>query len=354
MIGFLKSLFFPAARDERRRQTSSRHADPPDELCAPGVEPFAFRASLQYDDGLPVPDWDAVRRWIDGLPDPAGQAKAWSDCELGWLQHLRVALGPAYHLSAAADAILLSSLDASTSRATLHFMNKTQERICRVLDGIAVLPEWGRNILIVLDDGDTYYRYVARYYEDDGEFAGSGGMHINAGCSHFVTMKADLRAIEPVIAHEMTHGCLGHLPIPAWLNEGIAVNTEQRLCPPPPPLFTPQEMHEKHRRFWGAEEIQQFWSGKSFLRADDGNMLSYDLARILVSHFSAQWESFREFVLSADLRDAGFAAAHDHLQVDLGAAVRAILERDDEAGWTPDPRAWSAAPEKGAFRDVAG
>ena len=41
---------------------------------------------------------------------------------------------------------------------------------------------------------------MSYYYAEDGEFATSAGMHISAGCSHFVTRKADLSAIEPVIA----------------------------------------------------------------------------------------------------------------------------------------------------------
>jgi hypothetical protein len=218
-----------------------------------------------------------------------------------------------------------------------------------VLDGIAQVPDWGKDILVVFDDDDAYYRYVSHVYTSGGEFAASSGMYINAGCGHFATVKSDLRAIEPVIAHEMTHGCVGHLPIPAWLNEGLAVNTEQRLSPTGAPALTPQQMHAKHRAFWGDAEIQEFWSGKSFLRTDDGNMLSYDLARILVSQFSTDWPSFRAFVLSANLADSAAVAAVEHLHLDLGAAVSAILEREPAHGWAPDPATWHEAPEHGAF-----
>lgn len=352
MLRFIRALFSPAKRDQAANAGPHPRPEPPKELSAPGVKPFAFRSCLQYVDGLPVPDWEAVSRWLDALPSDKPEGDAWASCVVAWLQHLGAALGPDYRLSRAGDSILLSSLDDVGADATLKFMNKTQERILRVLGGIAVLPRWGQNILLVVDDHDTYYRYVSRYYEEDGEFAGSSGMHINAGCSHYVAIKADLRSIEPVIAHEMTHGLLGHLPIPAWLNEGIAVNTEQRLCPPLALLHTPQEMHEKHLHFWGEGEIQEFWSGKSFRRVDDGNMLSYDLGRILVSQFSADWERFRAFVLAADLNDAGAAAAREHLGVDLGAAVAALFERDG-VDWGPEPSLWQDAPEKGAFRDVA-
>ena len=327
--------------------------------------------------GLPVPDWKAVTGWVVAHPAGKAQANAWIAGERAWLDHLRVALGTDYHLAERRDALLLSTLAPHIAGATLDFMNKTQQRILRVLDGVAQVAEWGRDILIVFDNEDRYYEYVSRYYPDAGGFAFSGGMHINDGCSHFVTMKADLLAIQPVIAHEMTHGLVAHLPLPAWLNEGIAVNTEQRLCGRPQSLFTPYQMHEKHLRFWGDEEIQQFWSGKSFLRDDEGNLLSYDLARIIVEQFSKDWDTFRRFVLAAHVADAGSAAAREVLGVDLGDVVSALLERDaiaeadSEANsevdsevapdadaesdarlivtWSPDPALWNEAPERGAF-----
>ena len=149
-------------------------------------------------------------------------------------------------------------------------MNRTRKRILQVLDGVAHVPDLGKDILIVFDDEENYYRYVSYYYPEGGEYAFSGGMHISTGCSHFVTVKADLRSIEPVIAHEMTHGCVAHLPLPRWLDEGLAVNTERRLADSGRAQYTPQQMHEKHLVFWGDTEVQQFWSGESFFRADDG------------------------------------------------------------------------------------
>ena len=350
MLKFLRALLPSQPEGPGDRAPEDLDAEPPAQISASGAEPFDLKASLQYVNGLPVPDWGAVSKWLEGIPTPEAALIAWGTCEIAWLQHMRAALGPGYHLTARGDALLLSSVEDNIARATLAFMGKTLDRITRVLDGVAQVPEWGKDILIVFDDDETYYRYVSRYYDEDGEFARSSGMRIGVGCSHFVTRKAELRAVEPVIAHEMAHECLGHLPIPAWLNEGIAVNTEQRLCPPPPPLFTPREMHERHREFWGESEIQEFWSGKSFLRSDAGNELSYDLARILVAQFSSEWERFRAFVLDADLADAGESAARRHLGIELGAAAAALVEHDAVVGWEPDPRKWREAPEKGGFR----
>lgn len=170
-------------------------------------------------------------------------------------------------------------------------------------------------------------------------------MYINEGCRHFVTVKSEMRAIEPVIAHEMTHGCVAHLPLPLWLNEGIAVNMERRLTGIPPALYTPLELHEQHLEFWGDAEVQEFWSGASFHRGGASNTLSYDLARILTEQLAKEWGSFKGFVGKADREDAGKAAARGHLGVRLGEILCALLERDYSTRWEPDPLRWEASDE---------
>ena len=117
------------------------------------------------------------------------------------------------------------------------------KRILLVMEELASVQPWGRDILVVLDDVDTYYKYVSCYGPESGEFSLSAGMFISRGCSHFVTRKSDLRAIEPTIVHEMTHGCMSHLPLPLWLDEGMAVNMERRLTGYSSTLHTPLEMH---------------------------------------------------------------------------------------------------------------
>jgi hypothetical protein len=326
---------------------------PPATVSAPNAAAFDIVGHLVDANGLPILDWVAVQQWIASIEDERSQAAAWTACELAWLEHFRAALGPDYRITQEGSAVLLSSLESRVANATLAFVEKTLHRIVRILDGVAHVAEWGKDILVVFDDDETYYRYVAHCYPEAGHFAGSGGMYIHHGCGHFATVQADLRAIEPVIAHELTHGCLSHLPIPAWLNEGLAVSTERRLCPPPSDAFggrlNPQQMHARHRQFWGPAEIQEFWSGRSFLRSDDGNELSYDLARIIVSQFGSDWERFRSFVLAASMENGGASAAREHLGLDLGAVAAALLEQPPGAQWSPNPLLWSAAPERGAF-----
>ncbi|WP_295637671.1 hypothetical protein [uncultured Methylibium sp.] len=338
----------PSLKDRSADGTDAAAAAPA-EIDAPGAAPFDLAASLAEADGFPVLDWDAVQRWIESVPGESAKAEAWSSCERAWLGHLCLALGDAYRLRSQGSAILVSAQPANVAEATLAFVNKTAQRVMRLLDGVATTPAWGHDILIVFEEDESYYRYVSHYYPESGEFAGSSGMYINKGCGHFVTVQADLRSVEPVIAHELTHACLIHLPIPAWLNEGLAVNTESRLCPPPQAPANPRQLHARHRKFWGPEEIQEFWSGKSFLRNDEGNELSYDLARLLVSQFSADWDRFRRFALAADLADAAAWSARENLDVDLGIAVCAVLEREPDSAWAPRPEVWHGEPERGAF-----
>ena len=318
------------------------------EIVAVDASGFAIDAHIHDDGGFPELDWSAANRWLESIPDSEALRKAWTGCVHGWLLRLRSTLGPSFHVRERADALLLSDLDAAAADATLEFMSRTRRRIAHVLEGIAPAQDAWPKILIAFADQDTYYRYVARTYEGPGEFATSGGMHLSGECPHFVMVRGNLEEMERTIAHEMTHASVDHLPLPLWLNEGLAVNTEERLCPSlrrfstPRERNTPAEMHEKHRGYWTASSIQAFWSGESFHRTDGGQALSYDLARIMVEQLCTDWDAFRDFVLAANAADAGAAAATQHLNLDLGRVAAALLERRYDVQWSPYPAAWPA------------
>jgi hypothetical protein len=318
------------------QESADRVDPPPDHIEAAGAAPLLLTPLLQMSEGFPRPDWDAITGWIGTIPDDGEQAAAWGRCEIAWLQHLQSALGPDYRLRIADEVALLSTLDDTTAKTTLAFVSKARERIARTLNGLAEVPEWGYDIVLVFDDEDTYYRYASHHYPDEGEFAFSSGMYLGGACGHFTTVKDQLQSIEPTIVHELTHALLGHLPIPTWLNEGLAVNTEHRFYPPAAGSHRGGRdaalQHARHQNFWGAAEIQQFWSGDSFHRTDQGNELSYDLARILTAQFASDWETFKAFALEAHQSDGGAQAARERLGISLGSAVCALLERE----YTPD------------------
>lgn len=300
---------------------------------------YDFAAGLVWNDGLPAPDWVAFERWREGIADPAASGRAWEAAERGFVQHLAKALGAPYRVHESADALLLSTLDDRAARVVTDHIGQTRRRILRLLDGVAELPDAGKDVFLLFAETDDYYRYVSRYYPDGGEYAASAGMHIGGGCSHFAAHGDDLLHIEPTVVHEMTHSLVSHLPLPLWLNEGIAVNTERRLCM----LGFDRDAAERqarHRRFWNPERMGAFWSGDAFHSGEqDVAELSYDLARQIVQGLATEWPTFRAFARQAHFEDAGERAANDTLGVDLGALVASVLDIDPDRA--PGP---SAAP----------
>lgn len=308
---------------------------PVQELSAPGGSRLAVASCMELLNGFPVMHWGAIDQWLAIVSDPEARRLARLQSRRGWLTHLRDALGPHFALFESEQAFVLSSLDSTVAAATADYVRSTRRKVAQVLGRLAEFPPGEKSVLLVLDDEESYYRYVSIYYPEEGEFAFSGGMFINAGCPHFVVRRAELSAIEPIIAHELTHSALSHFPLPRWLDEGIAVNTERNIAFRGNGTNTPQQMHAMHLRFWNAQTIQEFWSGDSFLRTDDGTMLSYDLARIMVEHMSKSWDRFEEFVMNATREDSGSASAKAHLGIDLGFYVCALIERNPAKRWSP-------------------
>lgn len=329
---------FVARRQAARRAAAWQDAPQeaaPAHVALAGGGSFDVAGHLAETNGVPLLDWEAAEAATG--PDAAALAAV----RRAWLLHLRDALGAHFHLRESAEAIVVSSLDHGTTDAILRFVATTRARLVRLLQDVAGFAPGEKSIVLVLDDEDSYYRYIANHYPDEGEFGFSGGVFLGHGCPHFVVKRGEFRTLEPVIAHEMTHSALAHLELPLWLDEGLAVNTEHRLVGAGTRTHTAHELHAKHLGFWNADRIQEFWSGRSFHRSDDGQLLSYELARILVRELSRDWASFAAFARAAEREDAGHGAAASVLGVDLVASVCAIFEKTPDARWTPDPARWN-------------
>ncbi|WP_341676785.1 hypothetical protein [Niveibacterium sp. SC-1] len=311
------------------------HEPAPDEVPGVGVGSFPLRSHLIIAHGFALVDWSAAEDWLSTIANANDRDSARLDLHRAWLEHLRESLGETFWLHESDDALIVSSLDPALVAAMSRFVATTRQRVPLTLGALASFPPQLKSVVLVMDNEDAYYAYSSLYGAADGEQALSGGCFINAACPHFVVRRADLSVIEPVIAHELTHSALTHLRLPLWLDEGLAVNTEQRIVGARQGLYTPRELRQKHVAFWNDASIQQFWTGASFHRPDDGNLLSYDLARILVAQMSHAWPAFERFVLAAEREDAGAASARAHLSFDLGAYVRLVCEREPDGSWQP-------------------
>ena len=326
-----------------RRELNAQSAGSPaptreaasDEVQGIGVAAFPVCAHLQVVDGFALMDWLATARWLGTIAEADARDLARVDLHRAWLEHLRDSLGDTFWLHESDDAMIVSSLEPAVAAAMSRYVATTRKRVAQTLGALARFPSGLKHVVLVMDDEEAYYAYISLYGSDDGEQAFSGGCFINAGCPHFVVRRADLSAVEPVIAHELTHNALAHLRLPLWVDEGLAVNTEHRIAGAHRGPHTPRELHAKHVAFWNDETIQQFWSGASFRRPDDGNLLSYDLARIMVAQMGRAWPAFERFAQSAERDDAGAASARVHLELDLGAYVGLMCEREPSEAWQP-------------------
>ena len=236
----------------------------------------------------------------------------------------RKALGPGYVVHESDTALLLSTrAERRRCRARLHGQDPAADR--PRVDGVAQPPEWGKDIIA---HGTTRTATTATSPTTTPTASSRRAAAQNSmpGCGHFVTFKAqDLRAIEPVIVHADD----ARLRRPS-ADSGLAQRRpggEHRAAAQPASdaALTPPHGHGKHRCFWNDEAVQQFWSGKSFLRKlTDGAMLSYDLALILVAQLSADWPAFRTFALAANIEDSLSAAAREQSDR-VGAAFGVLL-----------------------------
>lgn len=296
----------------------------------------------------PIPDWEKIE--APGDAEKRDLDEFWSAAAYTWLHALAAKLGDHYTIAESDQFMVLSALAERPRQLALEYAEKTRKRVLQLLDGIASDDGFGKFVMMVFKDQDTYYEYITNYYADApaaDELALSSGMYINHGYGHFVFVEEDLDRVEPVIAHELTHSLLAHLPLPAWVNEGIAVNTERRLCPGSSSGLTPDELQGQFAQFWNASTIQEFWSGKAWLRPDEGSRLSYELATTFITLAAKDdWQRFSGFVSAAQVGDAAEKAARHYLGFSVANLAEAVLGPGD---WSPKPSQWNEGTERGQF-----
>lgn len=198
---------------------------------------------------------------------------------------------------------------------------------------------FGKCPFLVLHDLDTYYEYFAAYVPD-GSYAGSGGVYLNHGYGHFVFSFLDMGQAEAVLAHELTHAYVAHLPIPTWLNEGVAQLCEINLTGRDHTRY--DEIKESIDAYWNRATIQEFWNGAAFIRDNESQLHSYHLAKVLTSRLSRQKNGFHEFLHSAHREDAGETALNQIWGLNLADLVSDYLGAGD---WAPRSPLLSQPPD---------
>jgi hypothetical protein len=299
---------------------------------------------------MPIVDWRAAHVQARQFQGATALRDFWWSAAFGWLEALRACLGDRFRIEVSGSFAVLSSLPERQCKLAIASCERYRKEILRLLEGVATAWGHGPHVVLVFEDIDQYYDYVGNYYPKEGTFAMSAGMFIQHGYGHFVFVASKMDAMEPTIAHELTHCLLAPLPLPAWVNEGTAVSMERFLCPryadPRQGLVRLQERARDRAEFWNAETIQEFWSGRSFLRPDRGSALSYELATEMTRLIGRDYPRYRSFMNAASRKDAGISAAATAFEYSLGDLAGAVL---GAGHWEPDPDAWLEGTEKGQF-----
>lgn len=277
------------------------------------------------------PDWNEIALRIgDDLSHDELDSEWSKECKK-WLESIVKEFGEGYRIEESPSFSIMSNESDRYVHVFSGFLERTLKRILKALDGIASDEGFGKHVALIFQDIDQYYDYVGMFFPDDGEFGLSSGMYINEGYGHFVFPSQDMDYVEPIAVHELTHACLAHLPIPLWLNEGLAVLMEDVLAGNR--LFLDKEIFDRHQQYWNKDTIQGFWSGDSFFATDEGQELSYNLAHILTRNISQDFSVFAKFTNHASYEDAGEAAAQEFFGVSLTQIVGSFL---GEGNWQPD------------------
>jgi hypothetical protein len=286
---------------------------------------LSLKPSFKY----PVPDWD-----VEYNNSPVGEVARdesntyWCNRGRVWSNLLCSAFGTGYVTLESDNFFLICGKDRSTASRLARFAEGVNARLNIIL-GDLVQNGFGKIPILITNDLETYYDYVAQYLPD-GDHAFSGGMYINQGYGHFVFCYHDLTSAEAVIAHEMTHALLLGLQMPLWLNEGIAQLAEVTITGRS--VTDLEAIKETIGSFWTATTIHEFWSGTSFNRQDEGQMQSYHLAMVLTRKLIGDMTLFRKFVHESIADDAGESSMRKYYGSGLGDLVEDYLGEGD---WTP-------------------
>lgn len=280
---------------------------------------------------FPQPDWTAIENSLELRDRTFAELDAfWTERAREWVHLLRDALGAGYRGYESQNFWLISSQPESTCRRLIAWAEATRAKVNRVLGEAAATGElYGKVPILVVHDADTYYEYYAGYVAD-GEHALSSGVYLNRDYGHFLFSYTNLTEAEAVLAPELTHALVSHLPLPRWLDEGVAQLCEEWATGRDVTRY--EEVKATIDTFWTPETIQEFWTGRSFNRTDEGQLHSYHLAKVLTRKLTTDLSRFRTFLRSADFADAGAAALSSHFNTTPGELVADYLGED---AWEP-------------------
>jgi hypothetical protein len=278
----------------------------------------------------PRPQWKLIHAWVKEHVPAEDLQIAWQEISFDWVSTLQKDLGCNYAVYQSPNFLLLTSRGNDAGKAILRTSELAVQFLVKWLGPVAEKRGHGKHVVLDFDSIENYYDYVSYFYATESEVRASGGVFLRRGYQHIALPPS--RHMQDTLIHELAHNRLSHLPLPAWLNEGIAVTMERKIGGNKHGRLD-RELLKKHQDYWSSETIAAFWSGDSF-DDHDGEVvgLSYSLADNLVDLAVQEFSNFGELVHLASREDAGESAAQKCFGISLNDLVATFLGPGD---WQP-------------------
>lgn len=308
-------------------------------------EPPGLDMGFEIVEGFSRPNWKMIYEFVKTRVPKDDLAATWNGIAQKWLDELAADLGGASRVQRTHNFYCLSDLHLETTDTLLKYAEFVVETIRGYLGKAAWSGYLGKHVLLLFSDPEDYYAYIS-YFHRDGTHILNAGVFIRGGYAHVALPYVDTLSAQHVLAHELTHNLLCHLPIPLWLNEGLAVVIEHVVTRRS--FVVDRDLADRHRNHWNETNIQMFWAGKTYDLPGDDSQLSYSLGEILVNLLSEKGTSFIEFVRAADWRDAGQDAAVNFLGHGLEEFLGGFL---GPGNWRPQRKAIADNLKAGARKN---
>lgn len=289
---------------------------------------------LTISEGFPYPDWKAIAAWRQANVEKDEWNDWFTEIANDWVGRIGDAFGVDAVIYESPNFLFLSAEDEELSLALSRGAEKGWNRVRDALKGMDREGALGINVILLMPDDTTYWRYLSHFNSDE-EAGDSAGVLVSREYPHIVLYPRDIDTLGATLLQELV--CLGvaQLRLPRWLSEGLVSSVRVALGNRRPLQMT-TEHAELHFNFWNEENIQRFWSGAAFQEISEARGLSYPLAEIFVRNILEdvveKKSEFIEFVRNAKREDAGEAAAVEFLGGSLGEIASIFL---GEGNWAP-------------------
>lgn len=320
------ALFTFLRRNRANAPTPSLHGVDLDLERIPGA--------VQREAGYPRIDWSVVRQAAAHFGKHPALDQIWTELGAQWLDLLRGHLGDRYHIFESNHILLLGTQQPGEAQRFLEVADAAYERLQQLIAPPKESLGWGKHVIIMPMGNDAYYDYVSYFHADEDSNRGaSAGMHIGRGYKHTIICAHTKGSYLRTMAHELAHNMVSHLPLPLWLNEGLAQRAEDMIGEFSGALIDHQGARV-HARYWSWFGLDRFWFGKSFFKPSSQH-ISYQLAEILFRNLTShrvRRQNVRAFLATAHRKDAGQAACLECFGCPLSSLVEEFLGEGD---WDP-------------------